>query len=70
MQGYDIAELRQSSKVSSIQRGVSHDWVVVTERSDGPTPNAAEVFDDHADGYELVEQNDRGDETFVHFEEV
>jgi hypothetical protein len=70
MQGDDIAELRHSSKVSSIQRGVSHDWVVITKRSDGPALNAAEVFDDHTVDYELVEQNNRGDETFAHFEEV
>jgi hypothetical protein len=69
MQG-NIADLRNSSKVSSVQRGVSCDWTVITETADGPTPNPAEVFADHADGYQVVSQLTTDSETFVHINEV
>jgi len=69
MQG-NIADLRNSSKVSSVQRGVSFDWTVITETADGPAPNPAEVFADHADGYQVVSQLTTDGETFVHINEV
>jgi len=69
MQG-NIADLRNSSKVSSVQRGVSFDWTVITETADGPNPNPAEVFADHAGGYQVVSQLTAGGETFVHINEV
>jgi len=69
MQG-NIADLRNSSKVSSVQRGVSYDWIVVTETADGPAPNPAEVFVDHAGGYQVDSQLTTGGETFVHINEV
>jgi len=69
MQG-NIAGLRYSSKVSSVQRGVSCDWIVVTEPTDGPAPNPAEVFADHAEAYQVDSKLTTDVDTFVHINEV
>jgi len=56
--------------VRSIQRGVSMDWVVITDRDAGPQPNPVEVFADHADGYVVSGKVQTDSETFVHVQEV
>jgi hypothetical protein len=56
--------------VSSVQRGVEYDWVVIVESADGPAPNVAEVFADHTDSYELADTERRGADTFAHFNEA
>lgn len=65
-----ITDLRNSSKVSSVQRGVEHDWIVITEAAHGPAPNVAEVFADHTDAYTLTETTHTDDDAIAHFTEV
>jgi hypothetical protein len=65
-----ITELRNCSQVASVQRSVQSDWIVITEPAAGPKPNPVEVFADHAGNYEITNLERRGDETFVHADEV
>lgn len=70
MQSQNIADLRNSSEVTSVQRGVSSDWIVITEPADGPVPNPAVLFTEHGDRYEVVSIEQRKDSDYVHIEEA
>jgi len=70
MTGNNITDLRYSGKVSSVQRGVEHDWIVILDPGSGPAPNVAEMFADSTEQYELVEQPVYDGEVFAHFNEV
>jgi hypothetical protein len=66
----NIANLRSDSKVQSVQRGVSSDWVVVTDAERGPQPSPVEMFVDHTDEFKIAEIHDHGPCFRFHISEV